>query len=398
MSDFGIVRLRPHEDRRIRQGHLWVYSNEIDTQVTPLKAFEPGEPVIVEVANGKPLGVGYINPHSLIAVRLLSRNRETQLGTRFFRKRLQRAQTLREWHFEQLFYRLVFAESDLLPGLIVDRHGDVLVVQITTAGMERLKDRVVDALMAEYSPRAIVFRNNLDSRRQEGLSLEDEVIGTLPEQVVIEENGTRFVIPVQSGQKTGWFYDHRMNRARLQELVKGKRVLDVFSYVGAWGLEALQAGAREAVCVDSSSLALDFLEQSAALNGLTDRVTALEGNVFEILPHLITDGERFDVVIVDPPAFIKRRKDFKSGVKGYRRVNELAMRLLNEDGILVFASCSHHMPADELRQQILQAARHVDRTVQIFGQGGQGPDHPVHPAIPETAYLKAFFSRIWLER
>ncbi len=395
---FQSVRLKKHEDKRIRQGHLWVYSNEIDTAATPLKAFEAGEVVVVEAHNGKALGVGYVNPHSLISVRLLTRNTDTQLGTRFFKKRLEQAQALRTLHFDKPFYRLAFGEGDLLPGLVVDRHGDVLVVQVTTAGMERLKARVADALQALFAPRAIVFKNNLDVRKQEGLPLEDEVIGTLPDEVVIEENGTAFVLPVLEGQKTGWFYDHRMSRARLQRLARGRRVLDVFSYLGGWALQALRAGASEAVCVDSSERALDHLELSARRNGLLEKVTAYQGNVFEVLPHLITQGERFDVVVVDPPAFVKRKKDFKSGSEGYRRVNELAMRLLNPNGVLVSASCSHHMPRDELRRQIGLAGRHVDRQVQIFDQGGQGPDHPVHPAIAETEYLKTFFSRVWLER
>jgi 23S rRNA (cytosine1962-C5)-methyltransferase len=360
--------------------------------------FEIGEPVVVEASNGKLLGIGYINPHSLIAVRLLTRNKDAQLGTRFFKKRIEQAQQLRALYFDQPYYRLVFGESDLLPGLVVDRHGDVLVVQITTAGMEKLKEKIVDALQALYAPRAIVLKNDLDSRKQEGLNLENEVIGTLPDEVLIEENNTAFVLPVVEGQKTGWFYDHRMSRARLQQLAKGKRVLDVFSYLGGWGLEVLKAGAAEAVCVDSSERALDYMERSAQHNGLLDKLVSYQGNVFEVLPHLLAEGERFDIVVVDPPAFVKRKKDFKSGAEGYRRVNELAMRLLNPNGILVSASCSYHMPRDELRKQIQMAARHVDRQVQIFEQGGQGPDHPIHPAISETEYLKTFFTRVWLER
>lgn len=398
MSEFPVVRLKKHEEKRIKQGHLWIYSNEIDTQYTPLKTFEPGAAVVVEAANGKFLGIGYINPHSLIAVRLLTRNKDVQLGIRFFKKRIQQAEALRTLHFEKPFYRLVYGESDLLPGLVIDRHGDVFVVQLTTAGMEQLKSKVLDALQALYAPRAIVLKNDLESRKQEGLSLENEVVGMLPEQVLIEENGTQFILPVLKGQKTGWFYDHRMSRAYLQQLCKGKRVLDVFSYLGGWGLEALTSGANEAVFVDSSARALDYLEQSAQYNGVAERTTVYEGNVFEVLPQLSLDGERFDIVVVDPPAFIKRKKNFRSGSEGYRRVNELAMRLLVPNGILISASCSHHMPREVLRQQLQSAARHVDRQIQVFAQGGQGPDHPIHPAIEETEYLKTFFSRVWLEK
>ncbi len=395
MSAFQTLRLKKGEERRLRQGHLWIYSNEIDTAATPLRQFEPGEPVIIEAANGKALGTGYVNPHSLIAARLLTRNVDTELGVRFFKQRLQQAEKLRTLHFSAPYYRLAFGESDFLPGLVVDRHGDVLVVQMTTAGMERLRERIITALEALYDPTAIVLRNDLDSRKLEGLSLEDEVISTLQEEVIIEENGTRFILPVLGGQKTGWFYDHRESRRQLQQLVAGKRVLDVFSYLGGWGLEALNAGASEAVFVERSELALDHLERSAQLNGLSERITQYQGNVFEVLPQLISEGERFDVVIVDPPAFIKRRKDFKAGKQGYQRINELALRLLNPDGILVSASCSHHMPREVLREQLQRAARQIDRMAQVFFQGGQGPDHPVHPAMPETEYLKTFFLRAW---
>ncbi len=398
MSEFARVRLRKNEDRRIRQGHLWIYSNEIDTSISPLKAYEPGQPVVVEAANGKPLGIGTINPHSLIAIRLLSRNLDTQLGARWFKKRISHAQALRERFFDKPYYRLVYGESDLLPGLVIDRHGDVFVLQITTAGMERLKPQLITALEALYSPRAMVFRNDLDSRKLEGLPLENEVVGVLDEPVWIEENGTWFELPVESGQKTGWFYDHRIGRRKLQVLCKGQQVLDVFSYLGGWGVEAAVAGASEVVCVDSSAQALDYLERAAVRNGVIDRVTTYQGNVFEVLPHLFNEGERFDIVVVDPPAFIKRKKDYRNGLEGYKRVNALAMRLLRSDGILVSASCSHHLPREALREQIQRAAREVDRMAQIFDQDGQGPDHPIHPAMPETEYLKTFFARIWLER
>ncbi len=284
MSEFASVRLRKNEDRRIRQGHLWIYSNEIDTSVTPLKGFEPGQPVVVEASNGKPLGIGTINPHSLIAVRLLSRNRDTQLGARWFKKRISHAQSLRERFFDKPYYRLVYGESDLLPGLVIDRHGDVFVIQITTAGMERLKPQLVTALEALYAPHALVFRNDLDSRKLEGLPLENEIQGTLDKPVWIEENGTWFELPVESGQKTGWFYDHRMGRRKLQALCKGQRVLDVFSYLGGWGVEAAVAGASEVVCVDSSAQALDYLERAAVRNGVIDRVATYQGNVFEVAP------------------------------------------------------------------------------------------------------------------
>lgn len=389
------LRLKKNEERRIKQGHLWVFSNEVDNKITPLKDFEAGQPVIIEASNGKPIGMGYVNPNTLICARLLSRSAKVELNTKFLKRRIQDAQALRELNFDQPFYRLVFAESDGLPGLVIDRFGDVFVVQITTAGMENVKADILQVLENLYHPQAVVMRNDSKSRELEGLPLYEEVaLGSLPEEIVIVENGTKFAIPVEGGQKTGWFYDHRMARARLQGLVAGKRVLDVFSYLGGWGIQAAVAGAESVTCVDASESALDGVERNAELNEVSEKVTLIQGNAFDVLNALRLEAERFDVVIVDPPAFVKRKKDLKSGSEGYRRINEIAMRLLNPDGILVSASCSHHMGRDQLLSQVQSAARHIDRQVQLFDQGHQGPDHPIHPAIPETEYLKSFFLKV----
>ncbi len=389
------LRLKKHEERRIKQGHLWVFSNEVDTRETPLKHFTPGQQVIIEAHNGKSLGMGFVNPNTLICARILSRNAKLELNKKFLKKRIQAAQRLREMHFSSPFYRLVFGDSDGLPGLVVDRFGDVLAVQVTTAGMECVKDEIIQVLDNLYHPRAIVMKNKTLSRELEGLPLYEEVVlGTLPERVEIEENQTRFAVPVLGGQKTGWFYDHRMSRARLQTMVSGKRVLDLFSYLGGWGIAAANAGALSVTCVDASESALDGVDMNADLNGVTDKITTIQGNAFDVLNALRIEGEKFDIVVVDPPAFIKRKKDTKKGIEAYRRINEMAMRVLNKDGILVSASCSHHMSRDDLLHSIQLAARHIDRTVQLFEQGHQGPDHPVHPAILETEYIKTLFFKV----
>lgn len=389
------IRLKKNEDKRLKQGHLWIFSNEIDNQVSPLKNFEAGQVVTVEAANGKAIGVAYVNPNTLICGRLLSRNPKVQFNQAFLKKRIQAAQALREMNFESPFYRLVFGESDGLPGLVIDRFGDVFVVQITTAGMESVKEELVQTIENLYHPQALVLRNDSPSRELEGLPLYTEVaIGPLPEEIVIEENGAKFAIPTENGQKTGWFYDHRMARERLQDFVKDKTVLDVFSYLGGWGIEAAVAGAKEVTCVDASTFALDGVDRNAELNGVAEKVITIEGNAFDVLKALATEAHKYDVVIVDPPAFVKRKKDLKAGAEGYRRINELAMRLLNTDGILVSASCSHHMSRDALLQQVQLASRHIDRNIQMFDQGHQGPDHPVHPAIPETEYIKTFFFKV----
>ena len=389
------LRLKKNEEKRIKQGHVWVFSNEVDTKETPLKDFEAGEVVSLESANGKAIGVAYVNPQTLICARLLSRNTKTKFNQNFIKKRIQSALALREMNFEQPFYRLVFGDSDGLPGLVIDRFDDVFVAQITTAGMERVKADITLTIENLFHPKALVYRNDTASRKLEGLEEYQEVaIGEIPEDVLLEENGCKFLIPIQDGQKTGWFYDHRLARKRLQSLVKGKRVLDVFSYLGGWGVEAAVAGATEVLCIDASASALDGVEKNAQLNGVAEKVSTFEGNAFDALKMLIAECKKYDVVIIDPPAFVKRKKDIKSGTDGYRRINELALRLVEYDGILVSASCSHHMSRDSLLKQVQLASRHVDRTVQLFDQAHQAPDHPVHPAISETEYIKTLFFRV----
>jgi 23S rRNA (cytosine1962-C5)-methyltransferase len=388
------LRLRKDEDRRLRAGHLWVFSNEVDVSATPLTAFEPGDQVEVQDARGAPLGVGYVNPRSLIAARIVSRDRGARLDGALLRRRLQRALALRELLFPAPFYRAVFGESDGLPGLVVDRFGEYLVAQVGTAGIERVKEEVVAALDEVFSPAGILFRNDASGRALEGLEAYVETaLGTVPDLLPLEENGVRFEAPM-AGQKTGWFYDHRMNRARLAAYARGRSVLDVFSYVGGWGVQAAAAGASQVVCVDASAPALEQARRNAELNGVADRVAVEKGDAFDALRTLAAEGRRFDVVVLDPPAFIKRRKDQKAGEEAYRRVNQLAMEVLRPDGVLVSASCSFHLPREALQDAMLRAARRQGRGLQILEEGHQGPDHPVHPAIPETAYLKAFTGRV----
>lgn len=387
--------LKKNADRRLRAGHLWIYSNEIDVNKSPLASFEAGQVVTIISHQQQPLGTGYINPHSLITARLISRDQQIQLDYALLVQRLQMALSIRNRLFEKPFYRLVFGESDHLPGLVVDRFGNVLVAQITTAGMERVRAEILAALETILRPTAIVLRNDTSVRVLEGLENYVEVaMGTLPAEIVLEENGVQFYVPVLDGQKTGWFYDHRLNRARLGAYVKQQRVLDVFSYSGAWGIQAAVAGAKEVWCVDSSAKAIEYVKKNAVLNGVNDRVQTLSGDAFETLKKLRNDGQTFDVIVLDPPAFIKRKKDQQAGEQAYRRLNQLAIQLLNQEGILVSAACSLHLSRDTLLEFLGAASHQVERYLQILEQGHQGPDHPVHPMIPETNYLKAFISRV----
>ncbi|MFC0268823.1 class I SAM-dependent rRNA methyltransferase [Kushneria aurantia] len=390
------LRLRKNAERRLKSGHLWLYSNEIDTDATPLKAFEPGTQAIIEAANGRAMGIAYVNPHSLICARIVSRDTSTGLDRSLLVHRFKQALSLRQRFYSRPFYRLVHGEGDLLPGLVIDRFDDVVVVQLNTLGMERVRGDIIDALEKVLSPRAIVLRGDSAGRRLEKLDAAVEVVkGSLDQPLPMEENGVRFVADVLGGQKTGWFFDHRDNRAWLNGLVAGKRVLDVFSYVGGWGVQAAAHGARDVVCVDSSAAALSRVAENAALNGVEARVSTLEGDAFEVMAQLKARGEQFDAVVLDPPAFIRKRKDIPAGERAYSRLNREAMRLLDRDGLLVSASCSMHLADERLIDIVRGAARHQDRHAQLIYQGHQGSDHPVHPAIPETAYLKALGVRIF---
>ena len=284
--------------------------------------------------------------------------------------------------------------GDGLPGLVVDRYGDLLVVQITTAGMERARPEILAALEEVVGPTSILLRNDTAVRELEGLPLANEVaLGEPPVDIEVPEHGNRFLVSPLTGQKTGWFYDQAENRDRLARFCQPRRALDVCSYIGAWGLRAARLGAEEVVCVDSSATALERVGENAERNGLLDRITGVQGDAFEVLRLLKEQGERFDLVMLDPPAFIKRRKDEREGLQAYQRLNRLGLEVLEPGGLLVTSSCSFHLGRDEFLRTIQQGARRANIGLQLLESGGQGPDHPIHPAIPETAYLKTFFLR-----
>lgn len=384
-------------ERRVRGGHLWVYSNEVDNKRSPLKQFTAGEQVVVQDATGAALGVAMMNPQHLICARMVSRHAGQMLDRELLVKRIASALDWRERIYHKPFYRLVYGDSDFLPGLVVDRFGDVLSVQCNSAGMAALQAEVIAALESVCHPRGILFRNDSLARESEGLEASIEVEGDVPDWVTLEENGVEMEAPLKAGQKTGWFYDHRENRAFLQRLAKGASVLDVFSYAGGWGVQALAAGARSLTAIDSSALALEAVSRNAArfqIRG-TEKlpVSCLQGQADDMMKHLANAGQTFDVVVLDPPAFIKRRKDHASGIKAYHQHTQLALKLLAPGGVLVSASCSMSLTPDELVDVVGSAARRSNRFLQIVHTGGQGADHPIHPLIPETAYLKAVFVR-----
>jgi 23S rRNA (cytosine1962-C5)-methyltransferase len=387
------LRLKRGEDRRLSAGHLWVFSNEVDTARTPLTDFAPGALCRIVSERDRFLGYAYVNPRSLISARILGRDPEYPPGKSLIVHRLQVAQSLRRSLYDKPFHRLVYGESDALPGLVLDRFGDVVVGQIATAGMEAMRADVEAAVRKAIAPAAMLWKNDAGVRELEGLpAYVAPAFGDVPESVEVEEGGVTFRIPLGGGQKTGWFFDQAANRLALRKYVGGARVLDVFSYLGAWGLGALRAGATEVTCVDSSAPALEGLLAAAAANGL--KPTTLRGDAFDVMETLHAEKRRFDVVVIDPPAFIKRKKDIPKGEAAYRRLNQLAIQLLERDGILVSCSCSYHLEPQQLLAAIQRGARHLDRFAQVVEVGGQAPDHPIHPAIPETRYLKAYFCRI----
>jgi len=387
------LRLKPREHHRLRAGHLWVYSNEVDTKATPLSGFEPGELVRFADTAGHPLGVGYVNPHALLCGRILSRDPDAHIDRIFLAARLREALALRTRLFPEPFYRLAFGEGDGLPGLVVDRYGEVLVAQLNTAGMDRLKAEVIAALEEAVRPDAILLRNDSPSRELEGLPLYTEnALGAPPESVEVIENGARFRAPLATGQKTGWYYDQRLNHARIAAYAPGARVLDGFCYLGGFGIQAARAGATEVLCLDSSARAVEHVRANATLNGVDQIVAVEQADVFERLRGLRREGRKFDVVVLDPPALVKRKKDLKEGALAYRRLNALAFELLEPGGILVTCSCSFHMSGEQLLAEVLAGAH--GRTLQLLERGHQAPDHPVHPAIPETAYLKVYVLRL----
>jgi 23S rRNA (cytosine1962-C5)-methyltransferase len=384
MSKRPVISLKPREGRRARAGAPWIFSNEI---APGAKSLEPGSVVDVKFDDGQPLGSGFFNPKSLIAIRLFSRELDTAPNQKFFERHIARALKLREQFYSRPFYRLIHAEGDGLPGLVIDRFDDVLVIQITIAGMELVLEKVLAALNALLKPATIILRNDTPARVLEGLSSYVRAEAGHAGRIVVEENGARYFADLGAGQKTGWYYDQRDNRAFIANLAHGKTVLDAYSYTGGFGILAAQAGAKEVICLDSSEPALALAQESAAANRLSIR--AIKADVFEELARLATEKEKFDIVVADPPPFVKSRKDLEPGAKAYRKLARLAADVTAPNGILLMASCSHNIPLERFASECAAGISRAGRSASLIHTAGAGPDHPVHPMLPETAYLKA---------
>ncbi|HEX4178231.1 MAG TPA: class I SAM-dependent rRNA methyltransferase [Rhizomicrobium sp.] len=372
--------------RRARLGSPWIFSNEIRMD-DAAKAITPGAVVNVRGEDGRAFGTGYFNPRSLIAVRLLAEECDVAIDADFFAARLKRAAALRDGFYPRPFYRLLHAEGDGVPGLVIDRFGDTLTVQIGTAGMEKQLDNILRALDSMLAPMTVILRADAPSRALEGLDSYVKTVKGEGHRIAVEENGARYIADLREGQKTGWYFDQRDNRAFIAPLAKGKSVLDAYSYTGGFGILAAKAGAREVVCLDSSAPALALAEESARANGVT--ITPVKADVFEELERLIAAGERFDIVLADPPPFVKSKKDLEPGAKAYRKLARLAAGVTAPGGLLMLASCSHNIPTDRFAAECAQGLLRTGRRAALIRQSGAGPDHPVHPLLPESAYLKA---------
>jgi 23S rRNA (cytosine1962-C5)-methyltransferase len=378
--------LQRGQDRRVRGGHPWIFSNEVAEWQGPS---EDGALADVLDARGAFLGRAYVNRRSLICARMLTRGRD-DVDVAFFAKRLERAKRFRQSVVPgEEALRLVYGESDQLPGLVVDRYAGILAVQVLTLGMERRLDLLREALEQVFAPAAAVLVADSPLRTLEGLALERRVWwGAVPERVEVNAGGFVLEADLLAGQKTGLFLDQRENRRRAEVRASGRRVLDLFCYQGEWSLHAVRGGATSVLAVDSSAPALAAAVRNAERAGVTGRVGVRRGDVFDIVRQLEHEGERFGMVIVDPPALVKNRKHLAAGARAYRELNRAAMHLLDEEGVLVTCSCSHHLDDAMFRQVLLEAARAARRPMRVLDWGAEAGDHPQLLAVPETHYLK----------
>ncbi|MBT9651674.1 methyltransferase domain-containing protein [Ruminococcus sp. MCC718] len=393
----AIVTLKKGEGRMLKSGGLWIFDNEI---ASILGSFEDGDIVAVHDFDGYGLGKGFINRNSKIRVRMMTRNRHQEIDEAFLKMRVQEAWDYRKKVSDTGSCRVIFGEADFLPGLVIDKFSDVLVVQSLALGIDRLKNQIVELLKEVLAAdgikiRGVYERSDAKVRRQEGMELYKGFIGEpFDTNVEIEENGVRYMVDVKDGQKTGFFLDQKYNRKAIQHLCKDAKVLDCFTHTGSFALNAGYGGAKEVTGVDASELAVEQAILNSKLNGMEDRVKFICRDVFELLPELEEKGEKFDVVILDPPAFTKSRNSVKNAVKGYREINLRAMKLVRDGGFLATCSCSHFMTYELFTQTIHQAARNVHKRLRQVEYRTQAPDHPILWAAEESYYLKFYVFQV----
>ena len=397
----AVVSLKKGEGRLLKSGGMWIFDNEI---ATIMGSFVNGDIVLIHDFDGYPLGKGFINTNSRITVRLLSRDEQTVIDEVFFEKRVRDAWEYRKKVVDIRSCRVIFGEADFFPGLVIDKFSDVLVVQSLALGIDRYKEMIIELLKKVLKEdgiqiRGVYERSDAKVRRQEGMELVKGFIGReFPTLVEIEENQVKYQVDVKDGQKTGFFLDQKYNRLAIQKLCKNAKVLDCFTHTGSFALNAGIAGASSVLGVDASALAVDQAAANARLNGLEDRVQFLCRDVFELLPELEEKEEKFDVVILDPPAFTKSRSSIKNAVKGYREINLRALKLVREGGFLATCSCSHFMDYELFTQTIGQAARSAHKRLRQVEYRTQAPDHPILWAADKSYYLKFYIFQVCSDR
>jgi len=393
----AIVTLKKGEGRTLRAGGLWVYDNEIEAVTGTV---ENGELVLVKDCNGYPMGIGFINRNSKITIRLLTRNKDAVINKEFFRKRVKDAWEYRKKTVDTSSCRVVFGEADYVPGMVIDKFEDVLVVQSLALGIDRYKMLILDLLKEEMEKDGIVIRgiyerSDAKVREQEGMKREKGFLSEpFDTKVQIMENGVKYMVDVEDGQKTGFFLDQKYNRLAIQKLCKDARVLDCFTHTGSFALNAGIAGAKEVIGVDASDLGCRQAEENAKLNGLENTVSFVCADVFELLPELEEKGEKFDVVILDPPAFTKSRNSVKNAMKGYREINMRGLKLVKPGGYFATCSCSHFMTPELFTEVIGQAARSVHKRLKQVEYRTQAPDHPILWSSEESYYLKFYIFQV----
>ncbi len=392
-----IVTLKKGEGRTLKAGGAWVYDNEIDSI---MGSFENGDIVTVHDFDGYFLGYGFINTKSKITVRILSRKKDTVIDDAFLEERVQAAWDYRKQVIDNGSCRLIFGEADFLPGIVVDKFADVLVVESLALGIDKLKQQILDAVKRVLEKdgitvRGIYERSDAKVREQEGMERYKGFIGEpFDTRVEIVENGVKYIVDVEDGQKTGFFLDQKKNRAAMHSVCKGKRVLDCFTHTGSFALNAGIAGATEVIGVDASELGVEQARENARLNGLEDKVSFVCADVFDFLPALEEKGEKFDVVILDPPAFTKSRNSIKNAVKGYREINVRGMKLVKDGGFLATCSCSHFMDPELFHKTIMEAARGAHKRLRQVEFRTQAPDHPILWAADSSYYLKFYIFQV----
>ena len=394
----AVVTLKKGAGRTLKEGGPWIYDNEIESI---MGSFTDGDIVLVHDFDGYPLGRGFINRNSKLTVRMMTRNRDTEVDESFIRMRVKNAWEYRKKVMDDISScRVIFGEADFLPGLVVDKFADVLVVESLALGIDRFKEMIIDILKELMEAdgihiRGVYERSDAKVREQEGMERYKGFVGApFDTKVEIVENGVRYYVDVKDGQKTGFFLDQKYNRRAAAKLCKGARVLDCFTHTGSFALNAGMAGAEHVIGVDASELGVAQARENAALNGLEDRVEFICEDVFELLPRLEKQGEKFDVVILDPPAFTKSRSSIKKAVKGYREINLRGMKLVKDGGYLATCSCSHFMDPELFTQTIGQAARNVHKRLRQVEFRTQSPDHPILWGAGDSYYLKFYIFQV----